>query len=578
MRGRVFFVLVLLIVGSAVFETMGISMFLPILEGGEPESRFSQIVAETFAFFHIPFNFASVIVVMAVFFLLKGVFFILKDGFIGKTTADLLNDLRDEIVNKIFQADYQYLINKDKGYLNNAVTVEMKNLSFAYQKFARVVSEILFGLIFLVIPLILKPYMTGIVFLIGIPFYFVIVKINAWTKDYAKQRSDHSAGIQDMLIQVLNNLKYLKSSAYDDHMIERVEEESEKLSDLQFKQSILQAITSGGFQSFGVVVISGLLYFQAEYVGASIIETVFVLYLLKRSISSLLQIQQQYRKFLTSMGSIDVYDSLANSLADHQESLNSDAPSPDLSKPITFSDVTFAYDDGDRALEDINLRIEPKQSMGIIGSTGAGKTTLITLLTGILEPTDGEILVGSDPIKDLNKRALRRNIGYLTQEPVMFSDTIRNNISMWDPDAPEERVRSAAERASINDYIEGLPEGYDTELGNEGVNLSGGQRQRICIARELYKDATFYIFDEAASSLDAHTEQKIYQSLTELGKDHTLLIVTHRLSSVIGCDQIVVLKEGRMVERGTAQELFEEEGEFASLAENQNITPSVANE
>ncbi len=222
-----------------------------------------------------------------------------------------------------------------------------------------------------------------------------------------------------------------------------------------------------------------------------------------------------------------------------------------------------------QVLEDINLKVNPGQTIAIIGHTGSGKSTFVSLLCRFYECTKGEILVDGYDIKDFNLRRLRKNIAVAMQDIFLFSDTIEGNIAYGLPTASMDEVRWAASIAGADDFINNMEEGYDTIVGERGVGLSGGQKQRISLARALLKNPSIIILDDTTSSLDIQTENNIRHSLDKYFKDKTTFIIAHRISSVKNADMILVLNNGRIVERGTHSELLTKKGEYYNVYINQ---------
>jgi len=235
---------------------------------------------------------------------------------------------------------------------------------------------------------------------------------------------------------------------------------------------------------------------------------------------------------------------------------------------IEFRQVSFSYETGSPVLEDIDLVLTPGSSVALVGRSGAGKTTLASLLIRFYDPSAGAMLLDGVNLRDLKLDWLRRQVSVVMQDPILFSGSIRKNIAVGHPDATLENVITAAKRAQLHDDIEKMPEGYATLIGERGVKLSGGQRQRLSIARALLKNAPILILDEPTSALDPQTEANLLAALKELMRGRTTLIIAHRLTTAQATDEIVVLHEGRISERGTHDQLLQARGRYASMLQN----------
>lgn len=243
---------------------------------------------------------------------------------------------------------------------------------------------------------------------------------------------------------------------------------------------------------------------------------------------------------------------------------------PPFQNSIEFNNLSFSYNNEERVLHDINLKVPSGEALAIVGPSGGGKTTLTNLIPRFLEVTEGEICIDGTNIKECTLASLRSQIGMVTQQTILFNDTVKNNIAYGNLDATDEQIYQAAQAAHASSFIEGLPKGYDTIIGEGGGRLSGGQQQRISIARAILKNAPILILDEATSALDTESEREVQKALENLMKNRTTLVIAHRLSTIKNVDRIIVVKDGRIVEEGNHDDLIALHGEYEQLHTIQN--------
>lgn len=236
---------------------------------------------------------------------------------------------------------------------------------------------------------------------------------------------------------------------------------------------------------------------------------------------------------------------------------------------VEFDNVYFGYDDKREILNGLSFKVPAGKTVAIVGPSGAGKSTISRLLFRFYDVNKGAVRIDGQDVRDITQSSLRANIGIVPQDTVLFNDTIRYNIAYGRPSATEEEVTRAADMSSISGFINKLSDGYDTKVGERGLKLSGGEKQRVAIARTILKDAPILLFDEATSALDSATEQEILESLKEVSKGHTTLVIAHRLSTVVSADEILVLDHGKVMERGTHKELLDKNGTYAQMWQRQ---------
>jgi len=315
----------------------------------------------------------------------------------------------------------------------------------------------------------------------------------------------------------------------------------------------------------GVIVIQ--LYFFDQRIGLIILSLLFFY----RSMTYLMLVQVQWNAFLASSGAVDNMEEFVAELSSNQEVDGNDELTH-FNESISFKGVNFAFRET-KVLKNIDLNIFKNETIAFVGESGSGKSTLINCLTGLLRPDTGMVSIDGKNLNNLKASTYQQRIGYITQEPVIFSDNVYNNVTFWAPRTPEnlQRFHQALKKAAIFDFVQGLSEQEMTELGTNGVNMSGGQKQRISIARELYKDIDILIMDEATSALDSETERVVQENIEMLKGAYTILIVAHRLSTVKNADRIVIMKNGLIEEVGNFDVLIGKSPAFRRMVELQEI-------
>jgi ABC-type transport system involved in Fe-S cluster assembly fused permease/ATPase subunit len=271
-----------------------------------------------------------------------------------------------------------------------------------------------------------------------------------------------------------------------------------------------------------------------------------------------------YREIRHSLADMERMFHLLESNAEIQDKPG--APALEVSRGVVrFEHVDFAYESKRQILHDVSFEIPAGHKVAIVGHSGAGKSTVSRLLFRFYDVTDGRITIDGQDIRDVTQRSVRSAIGIVPQDTVLFNDSIFYNIAYGDPDATREEVYRAARSAHIHQFVESLPDGYDTVVGERGLKLSGGEKQRVAIARTILRDPRILVFDEATSALDSKTEKAIQAELREISRQHTTLVIAHRLSTILDANQILVMDQGHIVERGTHQELLAEDGIYAHM-------------
>jgi subfamily B ATP-binding cassette protein HlyB/CyaB len=413
-----------------------------------------------------------------------------------------------------------------------------------------------------------SPLLTGIV-IASFPFY---IAISAGATPLFRRRLDEKfargAENQAFLVESVTGVETLKAMAVEPQMQRRWEEQLAGYLAASFRVLQLGNNASNSVQFISKVVTAATLYYGAKLVidgSLTVGELVAFNILAGRVSAPVLRLAQIWQDFHQARLSVARLGDILNTPA--ETTMNpARAALPAIRGEVAFEHVTFRYRiDGPEVLHDVSLRIEPGQIVGVVGPSGSGKSTLAKLIQRLYVPESGRVLVDGVDLSMIDTAWLRRQIGVVLQESMLFNCSVRENIALSDPALPMERVIEAATLAGAHDFILELPEGYDTIVGERGATLSGGQRQRIAIARALITNPRILIVDEATSALDYESERIIQDGMKEICKGRTVIIIAHRLSTVRRSDRIITIDHGRLVEDGSHDDLVKTGGRYASL-------------
>ncbi|MGD8192013.1 ABC transporter ATP-binding protein [Brevibacillus ginsengisoli] len=498
-------------------------------------------------------------------------------------SSRILYDVRNQLFAHLQRLSMRYYNNHKVGEVISRVINDVESTrSFIETGLMNIWLDFITISLTIVIMLYMDVKLTFISLLV-FPLYAVSVKFfYKKLRQLTKDRSQALAQLQGHLHERVNGISVIRSFAIEEYEAKQFNKQNEHFWQKALKQTNWNANTFAVVNT--VTDISPLLVIG--FAGYSVIQgsltigTLIAFYAyLERLYTPLRRMVNSSTTLTQSVASMDRMFEFMDEAYDIVDKpgateLPVDPSTNRVRGKIEFKHVSFRYrDEGENTLNDINLTIEPGQTIALVGMSGGGKSSLISLLPRFWDVTEGQILIDGVDIRDVKQQNLRSHIGIVMQDNILFSESARANILMGDPEAGEGAMIAAAEAANAHEFISNLPEGYETELGERGVKLSGGQKQRIAIARVFLKDPGILILDEATSALDLESEHMIQESLAILAKGRTTIIVAHRLSTITHVDKIIVMKEGRIVETGKHEELLEQKGVYHSLWSVQDFLP-----
>jgi ATP-binding cassette subfamily B protein len=512
--------------------------------------------------------------------LATSVFGELRDALFARVTQGSIRSIATRLFSHLFSLSLRFHMQRQTGGLSRDIERGTKGIGF-----------LLNFMIFNIVPTLLEIAMVSGVLLWRYDYMFAVVTLGTimayvlFTLLVTEKRMVYRRSMNDLdskanskAIDALLNYETVKYFGNETYEVDRYDGNLAKWADSAVKNQVSLNLLNIGQGAIITTGVSLLLWLSADGVvrgTMSVGDVVLVSAYLTQLYAPLNFLGFVYREIKHALADMERMFRLMDQgreVADKPDAQRFEA----ASASIEFDHVDFGYEPARQILHDVSLRIPAGQTLAVVGASGAGKSTLSRLLFRYYDVSAGAIRVNGIDIRDLEQASLRRHIGIVPQDTVLFNDTILYNIAYGNPKASQEDIVQAARAARIHDFIVSLPEGYETQVGERGLKLSGGEKQRVAIARTILKNPPILIFDEATSALDTRTERAIQQELELIARDRSTLIIAHRLSTIVNADQIIVLEKGRIVEQGTHDSLLRADGRYAQMWRMQQADQPVA--
>lgn len=514
-----------------------------------------------FLYAHVDFNIKFLLIFISSLFIFKAFILILFAYIISKITASYEEKTRSNLFNSTLKTNWPYLLKQKLGHLETILMINVSNSSDLLRCISNTIMVLTNLIVYTLVAINISVYITLIALVLGLVLFFIFKPLVYKVRVISYKMEQINKEIFHYVSENIIGMKTIKVASVGNRVAEVGRDFFDKLRSMQIKHAILHTVTGAFMQPISLVfvcIIFALSYKTANFNFAALIA---VVYLIKQIFSYFEQLQ---KKALVINSSIPYLKNILDYEDQAKKNKEKDTGSRmfQFNNFLAFKNVNFSYNPDKKVLADINFNVKKGELVGLIGPSGVGKTTTTDLILRLFAPTSGEILLDGKNIGEINIEEWRKNIGYVSQDIFLINDTVASNIKFYDNSITDDDVKEATKMANIYNFIQSCPDKFSTVIGERGILLSAGQRQRIIIARVLARKPKILLLDEATSALDNESEAKIQQVIKNLKGKITVLVIAHRLSTVVNSDRLIVLEKGKVIEQGKPQELLKDKNSY----------------
>ncbi|QSW98300.1 ABC transporter ATP-binding protein [Haloterrigena alkaliphila] len=476
-----------------------------------------------------------------------------------------VRELQAKAFENALDAHVSYFDREGSDDILNAIVTQAEYAGKVIRDFVRVFEQGILIVMYLGLAFYLAPMLTIVAG--GIIGGLTFLVRNVFESGYAvgDRVADANEKIQQSAQAGTQGIRDVKMTGIRDELYDGFSRNLDQFTDARIKLGRNEAMINNVYNLSIAVLLFVLIYAALSFAEMSLGALAAFLFVMFQTGPRVSQTNEFFYKLEGRMPHLIRTQQFIGELEANRDLEGGDRPVPEEPTPIAFDEVSFAYEADERILDDVSFRVDDGEFVAFVGQSGAGKSTIAALLARLYAPDDGEITAAGEPIDEFDVAEWRSRIAFVRQDPYIFNDTLLENVTIGNRDASMDEVEEACRIAQVAEFVDDLPEGYETELGDDGVRLSGGQRQRVALARALLEDADILILDEATSDLDATIESEVQEGLEALGRDYTIVAIAHRLSTVRDADTIYTLEDGHIIERGEHGQLLEADGAYADL-------------
>lgn len=547
---------------AGLIEGIGITALIPIFNffdgaGRQPTDFISNAIEKFFMFIHLPFTFPIVLFFIIFLFFLKFIATILYTYIAAHIQMGYERNTMNKLFELTLKADWPYLLKQKLGRLETLIKIDSRNSGGMLNAISSLLMILTALLAYFLIAINISKTVTIFALMFGGLALFLYKPIFSYARTLSQKISYMNNMIAHHINESIIGVKTIKAFGAENQIISLGEQFFEHIRGLQLRSTVLSRITTESMQPFGIIFIMIIVSFAFYQTSYNLGALAALVYLINRIFQYTQQVQGAMHNISSTLPYVEnVTSYIEEAKKAKEDRYTSEENSFEFNKQLKFKSVSFSYTDRKETLSDISFVVKKGEIAGFIGPSGTGKTTVFDLLLRLLRPTKGEISIDDKNIYSVKMKDWRRNIAYVSQDVFILNDTVLNNIKFFDESVTRVDAEKAAQMAQIYKFVDSLPEKFDTIVGEHGNLLSAGQRQRIALARALARKPKILLLDEATSALDNESEKKIQEAIDGLKGEITILIIAHRLSTVLSADKLLVLEEGRIIEEGNPHELL----------------------
>ena len=550
---------------GTILESIGINAVIPLLSfltgGSHGDDFISKSIKQLFQFLHIDFSLKQLLIFICILFTMKAIFSVLNNYLQGIILADYEEKTRNKLYESTIKANWLYLINQKLGHLDVMLKNSIGRCASLLRRISITISIIFSLFVYTAVAINISLQTTLITLALGLIIFIFLKPIIRKGRQYAQKEEALFMESAHFINENAIGLKTIKATLVENEIFKKSRNIFAKFKKIKIRMYLLSALSSSIIQPISIIFICAIFAFSYKMPNFNLAKIVVIIFLIQKIFQYIQSLQANFHAIneLTPYAkNIMIY----TKKTEQNIEKNQYKDKFNFNNQLTFKKIKFEYEINKPILNNINFTIKKGEMVGLIGSSGAGKTTVVDLILRLFQPISGSIKVDGKNINKIDLRSWRKNIGYISQDMFLINDTIENNIKFYNNSITKNDIIKATKMANIYNTIIDLTDKFNTVIGERGIMLSAGQRQRIIIARVLATNPNFLIMDEATSALDNESEIKIQKVIDGLRGKITTFVIAHRLSTIMNSDKILVIDNGTITEKGAPKKLLEDKGTY----------------